>query len=162
MKILALDCGVEKTGYAFFDKDRKLPNGYKFISSGLVFTKKNTALESRLNIIYKEIIKLIKINKPDHIVIEELFFLHNQKTAIMVAQAQGVMLLAASQSGIPISTLTPLQIKKNLTGYGNADKQSVQKMLKLLMGPSAKFATDDEADAVACGLAFCTINERLV
>ena len=86
------------------------------------------------------------------VVLEQLLFFKNQKTFIRVAQAQGVSLLLAAQNKIKVEFLTPLQIKQSITGYGQADKKSVQKMIKLEMGININ--QDDEADAVACGLAY--------
>lgn len=150
MIILSIDSGVEKTGYAIF-------NNKKYLVSGLIKTSKNTPQEKRLEKIYLSLKEIIKKYKPDIIVIEKLFFFHNQKTAIAVSQAQGVILLLASQNKIKVDYLTPLQIKQIITGYGQADKKSVQKMLKLELG--LKVNQDDEADAVACGMAYLLINK---
>ena len=162
MIILALDSGLEKTGYAFFDKDVGLPQGYRYLTSGLVTTKKLETNEKRLKILAYQVEKLIQENQPNKIILEQLFFFKNQKTVIAVAQAQGAIMLLAGQKNIPIVTLTPLQIKQIITGYGNADKQSIQKMLTILLPQIKKITQDDEADAVACGLAYCCLNENLV
>ena len=85
-------------------------------------------------------------------VLEQLLFFKNQKTFIRVAQAQGITMLLAAQNKIKVEFLTPLQIKQIVTGYGQADKLAVQKMIKLTTG--IVLTQDDEADAVACGLAY--------
>ena len=90
-------------------------------------------------------------------IVEQLFFFKNQKTFIRVAQAQGVALLLAAQNKIRVKFLTPLQIKQTVTGYGKADKKSIQKMIKLELQIDIK--QDDEADAIACGLAYIYINK---
>jgi crossover junction endodeoxyribonuclease RuvC len=105
---------------------------------------------------------LIKNIKPDLIVIERLFFFKNQKTVISVGQAQGVILLLAAQENISLTYLTPLQIKSIITGYGNADKKSVQKMLGLLMKEKLPKCEDDQSDAIACGLAYCYLNQNVL
>ena len=85
-----------------------------------------------------------------------MLFFKNQKTFIKVAQAQGVALLLAAQNKIKVEFLTPLQIKQAVTGYGQADKKSIQKMLRIELGIDIK--QDDEADAVACGVTYMLIN----
>ena len=151
MTILAIDSGIEKTGYAIFKNK-------KYVTSALISTSKNNSTEIRLQKIYLELKKVIKKYSPDKIIIEQLFFFKNQKTAIRVSQAQGVVLLLAGQNKISVHYLTPLQIKQAVTGYGQADKKSVQKMIKLEMGIDIK--QDDEADAVACGLAYNLIRSN--
>ena len=145
MTILSIDSGIERTGYAIF-KDKK------YVISALIKTSKNKSTEIRLEEIYSQLKKVFDKYKPEVIVLEQLFFFKNQKTFIRVAQAQGVVLLLAAQNKIKVEFLTPLQIKQIITGYGQADKKSVQKMIKLTT--EIDISQDDEADAVACGLAY--------
>lgn len=159
--ILSLDSGVEKTGYAVFKKKFNGSKKFTYIKSGLIKTSLSNTNHYRLNAIYKELIKIIKKYRPDILVIEQLFFFKNQKTAIQVSQAQGVCLLAASQNNINVEYLTPSQIKQTITGYGKADKKSVQKMINLTLNQDIKINQDDEADAIACGMAYCFINKDL-
>lgn len=154
MMILSIDSGIEKTGYALF----KTGN---YLKSGLIRTSKHKSIEKRLQEIYQKMQKIINIYHPEIIVLERLFFFRNQKTAISVSQAQGIILLLAAQNNIYLEYLTPLQIKQVIAGYGKADKKSIQKMLKLTTDiPSVK--EDDEADAIACGLAYCYLNQKLL
>lgn len=153
MIILAIDSGIEKTGYAIF-------KGKNYLTSALILTSKNESTEKRLVKIYSELKKIIQKYKPRTIILERLFFFKNQKTAINVAQAQGVALLIAAQNEIGIEFLTPLQIKEIITGFGRADKKAVQKMIRLETGINIK--QDDEADAVACGLAYCHLHKNLL
>ena len=162
MRILAIDPGVEKVGYSVFQKHVNGTVTYNFLQSGLIKTPKNLSHELRLQQIYTELKKIVKDQSIETIVMERLFFFKNQKTVIGVGQAQGVILLLAAESKIPVEYLTPLQIKSSVTGYGNADKKSVQKMLRLMMKESLPEKwEDDESDAVACGLAYCYINNNL-
>ncbi len=149
MIILSIDSGIEKTGYAVF-------NGKKYVTSALIHTSKSLTTEIRLKEIYDELKKVFAKYKPDIVVIERLFFFKNQTTAIRVSQAQGVVMLLASQNKTRVDFLTPLQIKQTVTGYGQADKKSVQKMIMMEMGIDIK--QDDEADAVACGYAYYCLN----
>lgn len=167
MIILAIDSGIEKTGYAFFEKDRKHHDGFKYITSGLIKTSKTKTTEQRLEQIYNELARLFVSYNPSTLIIEQLFFFKNQKTIIRVSQAQGAVMLLAAQKKIPVDFLTPLQIKQIVTGYGQSDKKSVQKMLAMTLkftpstssGQVEELKQDDRADAIACGLAYCYINK---
>lgn len=149
MTILSIDSGIERTGYAIF-KDKK------YVTSALIKTSKLLSTEVRLEEIYSNLEKVFKKYQPDVMVLEQLLFFKNQKTFIRVAQAQGVVMLLAAENKIKVEFLTPLQIKQIVTGYGQADKKSVQKMIKLTTEIDIK--QDDEADAVACGLAYIYSN----
>lgn len=152
MIILSIDSGIEKTGYAIFENK-------KYLISALIKTNKRLRTEQRLMEIFLKLKKIIKKYQPDKIILERLFFFKNQKTAILVSQAQGVCLLLAAENKIPVDYLTPLQIKQAITGYGQADKKAIQKMIRLEMGIDIK--QDDEADAVACGLAYIILKPGL-
>jgi crossover junction endodeoxyribonuclease RuvC len=161
MVILAIDPGIEKVGYSLFEKKVNGKITFTYLTSGLIKTNKTTIHEKRLNEIYDHLATLIDLHKPELIVFEQLFFFKNAKTVISVAQAQGVIQLLASQKNIPMKMFTPLQIKQIITGYGNSDKKSVHKMLQLLLKQDLNVKDDDESDAIACGLAYCYVNERL-
>src|SRR3989344_5285736 len=145
MVILSIDSGIERTGYAIFKNKN-------YVTSALITTSKKDSTEIRLDEIYSKLKEVFKKYKPDVMVLEQLLFFKNQKTFIRVAQAQGIALLLAAQNKIKVEFLSPLQIKQIITGYGQADKKSVQKMIKLTTEIDIK--QDDEADAVACGLAY--------
>ena len=149
MTILSIDSGIERTGYAIF-KDKK------YVISALIKASKNLPTEIRLEEIYSKLSQVFKKYQPDVMVLEQLLFFRNQKTFIRVAQAQGIVMLLAAQKKIKVEFLTPLQIKQIVTGYGQADKKSVQKMIRLTTEIDIK--QDDEADAVACGLAYQLLN----
>ena len=125
MTILSIDSGIERTGYAIF-KDKK------YVTSALIKTSKSKSTEIRLDEIYSKLKEVFKKYTPEIVILEQLFFFRNQTTFIRVAQAQGVALLLAAQNKVKVDFLTPLQIKQIITGYGQADKKSVQKMLTKL------------------------------
>lgn len=158
MRILACDSGVERTGYAVLDTDKKhnLLTVYDCI-----FTHKSKDLSQRLSELSIKLDEILTTYAPDIIVIEKLFFTNNQTTGIMVAQAQGVLLMLAGKHTIKVAFLTPTQIKHTVTGYGRADKKGIQKMLRLLLGLETDPQPDDVTDAIACGYAYCTINKLL-
>lgn len=128
-------------------------NKFRPIEYGAVTTPAGMATEDRLKKIYDEMTRLIDKHKPDAVAIEELFFNSNQKTAINVAQARGVILVAVRNRNIPIYEYTPLQVKQSVTGYGRADKQQIQQMVKTLLHLNVIPKPDDAADGLA--LAIC-------
>lgn len=157
MKILSIDSGLERTGYAVFLKEQKPV----YVASGLIKTPSSASVPTRLRQIYESLEAVIEEHHPSHVVVEQLFMFKNQKTVIVVAQAQGVVQLLAAKRGLSLEFLTPLQIKQMVTGYGNADKKSVEKMVQL-SGITIDGKIDDEIDAIACGLAYCFLNKNLL
>jgi crossover junction endodeoxyribonuclease RuvC len=159
MKVLAIDPGYDKLGYAVFSKEKSTP---EYIKSGLIKTSKALSPGERLLELHDNLFKVINKEKPDTLAIERLFFTKNVTTALGVSQSVGIVLLLAAQNKLQIIELTPNQIKEIITGYGNSDKKSVQKMLWLQLGREIKVKDDDESDAIACGMAACVINRALL
>lgn len=127
-------------------------NSYKPLGFGAITTDADTDFNKRLQIIYDEIYTLLNRCRPDAMAIERLYFTTNQKTAIMVAEARGVILLAAQKLGIPIFEYTPLQVKTTVTGYGKAKKPQVMEMTRRLLNLKEVPKPDDTADALAIAL----------
>ncbi len=150
MRILGIDPGYATVGTAVLDYDS---NSFSLISCGAVTTPAGILFSHRLETVFSDITELIVRFKPDCMSIEELFFTSNHKTAIAVAEARGVILLAARLKGIPIYEYTPLQVKMSVTGYGRATKSQVQEMTRIMLKLNAAPKPDDVADAVA--LAIC-------
>lgn len=157
MRILAIDPGYDKVGYSIFEYAKGTKP--KLITSGLIKTSPKETIQNRISEACSEISKLIELHKIDHCVMEQLFFFKNAKTVIAVAQAQGAIMQTCNFHQVPQTFLTPLEIKQAVTGDGRADKTSVWKMLKLQLGSDLRVKDDDESDAIACGLAFCSINK---
>ena len=149
MKILGIDPGTGITGFGVI-----VPAGqkYKLIDAGVIRTPAKTPDHERLDTIYDGIKELIEQHKPSTMSIEKLFFARNITTAMSVSQARGVVLLAAVQAGLDIYEYTPLQIKQAVTGYGKADKQQVQEMVRVLLGMKEVPKPDDCADALAAAI----------
>lgn len=145
MIILGIDPGTATTGYGLINFDKK---NIEYLDCGCIITQKETPPEQRLKEIYNQLNKLIKENKPDVLSVEKLFFFKNLKTAIPVSQAKGIILLAAAKKKIPVYEFTPLQVKMNIVGYGRAQKQQVQKMIKVLLKLKEIPRPDDAADAL--------------
>jgi crossover junction endodeoxyribonuclease RuvC len=161
MKILGVDPGVEKVGFSVFDKKVNGSTTFKYITSGLIKTSRSLKHEKRLEQIYNELRQVIEEHDIKYVVMEQLFFFKNAKTVISVAQAQGAIQLLSAQKNVPLELLTPLEIKQIITGYGQADKIAVRKMIDLSLHEKIDIKDDDQSDAIACGLAFCYINDEL-
>ena len=126
--------------------------GYAIVGYGAITTKAKTPFEDRLEVIYNDMLEVIDMYKPDHLAIEKLYFNTNSTTAIDVAQARGVIVLAAKQKGVPIFEYTPLQVKQAVTGYGRAEKHQVMEMVKSLLSLKMVPKPDDTADALAIAI----------
>lgn len=151
MKILGIDPGTATTGFGVIEVSG---NQKKAIDFGVVSTHKDLPMANRLSEIYDDITTVIKRHQPNQIVVEQLFFATNSKTAITVGQARGVVLLVAAKSKIPIAEYTPLQVKQAITGYGQANKKQVGEMVKTILNLKQVPKPDDAADALAIALCF--------
>ena len=149
MRVLGIDPGIARCGWGVieFQGSSLKVQGYGCIETS---AKQNTP--ARLGEIYRGILKLIEKYSPDALSIEELFFNTNAKTAFVVGQARGVILLAASQNNLSISIYTPLQVKSAITGYGRAEKDQIGKMVKTLLSLKEIPKPDDTTDALAVAL----------
>lgn len=150
MRILGIDPGYAIVGYGIVDYEA---NRFKVVDYGAVTTQAHTPFDLRLQTIYNGLSCLIEKYSPDAMSIEKLFFNTNTTTAIDVAQARGVIVLAAAQGGLDIAEYTPLQVKQSVVGYGRAEKKQVQEMTRLMLNLKAVPKPDDTADALA--LAIC-------
>lgn len=149
MIILGIDPGYAIVGYGVLSYDG---NKFKALEYGAITTDASMDMTDRLKSIYDDLDAIIERVKPDFMAIEELFFNSNQKTAINVAQARGVLLLAALNHNVEIFEYTPLQVKQAVAGYGRADKNQVQQMVKLLLELEKVPKPDDIADAIAIAI----------
>lgn len=149
MIILGIDPGTASLGYALLKNKKNSP---EIITYGCLNTPKNLEPALRLKTLYNGITRLIKQHRPNYLASEQLFFLKNQKTAMRVSQAQGIVLLAAANQKLPVLELTPLQVKQAVTGYGKAEKQQVQKMVKVILKLKEIPKPDDAADALAVAI----------
>lgn len=150
MVILGVDPGYAIVGIGVVEY---VGNKFRPLIYTAITTPAGMNTVERLKKIYDGMLLLIDKYKPDAMAIEELFFNSNQKTAINVAQARGVILVAAANKGVPISEYTPLQVKQSVTGYGRADKKQIQEMVKMILGLNVIPKPDDAADGLA--LAIC-------
>lgn len=150
MVILGIDPGYAIVGWGVleYQNNHFIVRGY-----GAITTPAGMNFNSRLEIIYHDIETVINKYKPEVMSIEKLFFTSNQKTGIDVAQARGVILLAATLKGLEVYEYTPLQVKQSVVGYGKAVKKQVIEMTRILLKLQEPPKPDDTADALA--LAIC-------
>jgi crossover junction endodeoxyribonuclease RuvC len=153
MIILGIDPGYAIVGYGVIKYEN---SRYVTLDYGAVTTPAKTAFTARLEQIYDGVSEIAARWKPQAMAVEELFFNSNTKTAIDVAQARGVILLAATKCGVPVFEYTPLQVKQSVVGYGRAEKKQVMEMTRMLLGLSKVPKPDDTADALA--MAICHAN----
>lgn len=159
MRILGIDPGYGIVGFGIIDYEN---SNYKVVDYGVIETPKEEDISVRLTMIYDAIGKLTETFKPDQIAVEELFYFKNQTTVIPVAEARGVILLAAVHSCGEIFEYTPLQIKQALTGNGRAEKAQVQFMVKAILGLEKIPKPDDAADALAVAICHANFNQTIV
>lgn len=146
MIILGIDPGIAIVGWGVIEY-----SGSKFrvLGYGSIQTPAGMDTEKRLVLIYDELTEIIKKFHPEHIAVEELFFNTNQTTGIRVAEARGVILLAAAKCGLEFYEYTPLQVKQAVVGYGRAEKKQVITMVTMFLGLREAPKPDDTADALA-------------
>ncbi len=149
MIILGVDPGIAIVGWGVIEYDR---GKMRALGYGAITTTAEQKTEDRITTVFKELSAIIEQYKPDAMGIEELFFNTNQKTGIIVAEARGVMLLAARLHDVPVYEYTPLQIKQAVVGYGRAEKHQVIRMVTEFLHLEKPPKPDDTADALACAI----------
>ena len=153
MRVLGFDPGTATTGYGVIEgKGNRLIH----VAHGVITTPAKQPFADRLRTIFEEATRLLAEFQPDAVGIEEIYFKQNVTTGISVAQARGVLALAAAQYGKPIGEFAPRQVKLAVTGYGKADKGQIQRMIKTLLKLDSIPRPDDAADAL--GIAICQIH----
>ena len=153
MLVLGVDPGTAITGYGLV---REEEGGLTLVDYGVITTPAGQPLPQRLQTIYCGLAEVAGKHQPQQAAVEELFFSRNVRTALSVGHARGVALLALVDAGLAIYEYKPLEIKQAITGYGGADKQQVQEMVRLLLNLDHVPQPDDAADAVA--VAVCHIH----
>ena len=149
MVILGIDPGYAIVGWGVIEYSH---GRYNVLGYGAITTEAKTPFAERLQIIYNDMCYLFEKYKPDAMSMEKLFYNSNQKTVIDVAQARGVITLAAQMYNKDIFEYTPLQVKQSVTGYGKAEKKQVMEMTKNILKLAAVPKPDDTADALAMAI----------
>jgi crossover junction endodeoxyribonuclease RuvC len=158
MRIIGIDPGTGILGFGIIEVLKGKP---ALVDGGVIRTPVKEDDAVRLQTIFDELTDVIVQTKPKQMAIEKLFFAQNITTAMTVSQARGVVLLCGKQAGLELFEYTPLQIKQALTGYGRADKNQIQEMVRVMLGLKEVPKPDDCADALACAVCH-SMNTRLV
>ena len=155
MIVLGIDPGTTKIGYGVVSNER---NRITCLDYGIL---KNAGVDKfhDLRETEKALSALIKKHKPKMAGIEKLFFFKNQKTVMAVSEMRGVLLLTLAKHNVPICEFTPLQVKQNISAYGRAQKDQMQRMVQLLLNLKDPIEPDDAADALA--IAICAANNNI-
>jgi crossover junction endodeoxyribonuclease RuvC len=150
MIILGIDPGTAITGYGII---REGPEGDLFaLGYGVIRTSADLTQAERLVQLYQKIKQLILLHRPEMGAVEKLFFERNVRTALQVGQARGVALLAMAESKLQIGEYTPMEVKQAVAGYGGADKNQVQQMVRTILRLEVIPHPDDAADALAVAI----------
>ncbi len=148
MIILGIDPGTRRVGFGVVSKEG---SSLRFVDAGLLEIKSENDIGA-LKEIKDGLEKLFSVYNPEFLAVEKLFFSKNQKTALQVAEARGVILLFARENGLKIKEFSPNEVKSALTGYGSADKKAVLKMVGLRLKKQGFKIIDDAADALALAI----------
>lgn len=149
LRVLGIDPGIAITGYAVLEQQG---SKIKTIDYGCVRTSSDMPHVKRLEVLYRDINTVLQTFRPQVAAVEKLYFNRNVTTALKVGEARGVVLLSLSLANVPISEYTPLQVKQAVVGYGRAEKQQMQYMVKTLLGLPEAPRPDDAADACAVAI----------
>ena len=152
MRVLGIDPGYAIVGWGVVDYQG---NRFSPVGFGAVTTAAGVDFEKRLEQVYQGVKEVFETDRPEALSIEKLFYQDNQTTVIGVAEARGVILLAAAQAGVPIFEYTPMQVKQSVSGYGMAVKKQVQEMTRILLHLPTVPKPDDTADALAMAITHC-------
>ena len=155
MLALGIDPGTATTGYGLVqDQDGSLT----VVDYGVILTASELEMPERLLELFRQLNKIILLHRPESSAVEKLFFQKNVRTALSVGQARGVILLALAEARLPVYEYTPLEVKQAVAGYGGADKNQVQQMVRALLGLKEVPQPDDAADALA--VAICHLHSN--
>ena len=150
MRILGIDPGLQRTGWAVVALDRFQP---RVIEAGIIRTRAGDGLERRLREIHQGLIEVIRESAPAAAVVESLYaHYRHPRTAILMGHARGVIFLAAAEQDLPVKSYSATRIKKALTGNGRASKVQVQKTVQMALGLPRLPEPADVADALAVAL----------
>lgn len=153
MRVLGIDCGSVRTGYGVVESDGV---EHRMIAAGVIATDIRQPFERRLLQISLGLRKLISEFTPELAAVEEVFSAANVKSALKLAQARGVALVAVAEAGIDVAEYSPLEIKSSVVGYGRAAKGQVQMMVRSLLRLTEETPPEDACDALAVAICHAT------
>ena len=155
MRVLGIDCGVERTGYGVIESDGRT---HRLLAAGVIRTSPRAALEDRLLLIAQGLREVIGRHAPVSAAVEEVFHAVNVKTALKLCHVRGIAMLMAAEAGLAMGEYSPLEVKCSVVGYGRAGKHQVQLMVRSLLGLEQDIESEDACDAVA--VAICHANHE--
>jgi crossover junction endodeoxyribonuclease RuvC len=149
VKVIGIDPGTASCGYGIVhERDGRL----RAVDYGWWKTAARERPERRLKTIFDGVAELVEQHQPDAVVLEESFVGADARTALSVGQARGAVLVAAANAGIDCAEYPPARVKQAVCGYGRAEKQQVQKMVKVILGMQAEPTPSHAADALAVAI----------
>ena len=157
MRVLGIDPGIRSTGFGIIDSKS---NSLSLIAYGTINPKKSDNLPKRLNYLFKEINAILDKFSPDIFSIEDMFYSKNVKTAMILGQARGAIIIAGAQANIPIFEYAPRKVKMSVCGNGGASKEQVQYMVMKILNLKEAPSPLDVTDAIA--VAICCLNQARV
>jgi len=154
--VIGIDPGTARTGYGLV---RQTQDGaLELVDFGVITTTPAIPMPQRLERLYRSLMEILALRRPQSGAVEKLFFQRNVSTAMSVGQARGVVVLALAQANVEVHEYTPREIKQAIVGYGNASKAQMQDMVRVLLGMKATPRPDDAADALA--VAICHLHSQ--
>ena len=153
MKIFGIDPGSDRTGYGCVER---VGSRHSLVTCGSLSGHSNATFPDKLLAIHSGLLALLREHEPQCVAVESIFYARNVRSALKLAHARGVALLAASEAGVPVVEYAPAEIKRAVVGYGRAEKHQVQQMIALLLGLEHPPSPHDVADALA--VAICHLN----
>jgi crossover junction endodeoxyribonuclease RuvC len=153
VRVFGIDPGSERTGYGCVETDGRR---HRLVTCGAITASAGDSFPRRLARIHRELSAQLSACRPDCVVVENLFYANNARSALKLGHARGVAILAAVEAGCEVLEYTPAEVKRAVVGYGRADKRQVQQMIKLLLGLDRAPSPHDAADALA--VAICHVH----
>ena len=153
MRVLGIDCGTERTGYGLIESDGR---DHRMVAAGVIRTSPKWPLEQRLLEIAAGLRRLIREYAPEAAAVEEVFLAVNARSALKLAHARGVALLAIAEAGIGLGEYSPMEVKTSVVGYGRAEKCQVQLMVQSILRLPEKIESEDACDALAVAICHAT------
>ncbi len=150
MLALGIDPGTATTGYGLVHLEDG--GALSMVDCGTILTPPDMPMPQRLALLHKGLSEILLLHQPDSGAVEKLFFQRNVRTAISVAQARGVALMALAEANLQVGEYSPVEVKQAVAGYGGAEKQQVQEMVRVLLGLAETPKPDDAADALAVAI----------
>ncbi len=155
MRILGIDCGSRITGYGVIESDGR---SQRAVSYGAIRVPAGRNLGERLCVVADGLDNVVAKFQPDEAAVEDVFTGRNVRSAFVLAHVRGVALLSASRAGLPVASYAPSQVKSSIAGHGNAGKDQVRRMVRLLLDVQEEIDPLDISDALA--VAYCHANLR--